>query len=288
MATLEKLVLDAKRISNRLSDKLVLGDSLINEIEFVNEQLKTLRTVSRQTFGVGSIERFASRKVGSCKCLSIQVHDKFDVLNELSRNKSNQNLAIQKKYPHIQEIQHENRELRACLQDYQRTMEHVMTKYREHTQQKILNSKFTFTSNTVRENRTNIFYCPRRISILNLIFPFQIAEDNSKHEQISEMVELMRRAAVMDEDKEFAGMELINKLSIENQGLREMLQISKEFGSQAANDENEERSEVTPEIQCNDDVEKPAVEQRLTGRRAGFLFFFFFVTFKENKSEIYN
>lgn len=47
MATLEKLVLDAKRISSRLNDKLVLGDSLMNEIEFVNEQLKTLKTVSR-------------------------------------------------------------------------------------------------------------------------------------------------------------------------------------------------------------------------------------------------
>lgn len=45
--TLEKLVLDAKRISNRLNDKLVLGDCLINEIEFVNEQLKTLRNVSQ-------------------------------------------------------------------------------------------------------------------------------------------------------------------------------------------------------------------------------------------------
>lgn len=78
-----------------------------------------------------------------------KVQDKYDVLNELSRNKSNQNLAIQKKYPHIQEIQHENRELRACLQDYQRTIEHVMTKYREHTQQKIMNSKFTFTTNAV-------------------------------------------------------------------------------------------------------------------------------------------
>lgn len=43
--SLEKLVLDAKRISNRLNDKLVLGDSLTNEIEVVNEQLKTLRTV---------------------------------------------------------------------------------------------------------------------------------------------------------------------------------------------------------------------------------------------------
>lgn len=46
MATLEKLLLDAKRISNRLNDRLVLGDSLINEIESVNDQLKTLRTVS--------------------------------------------------------------------------------------------------------------------------------------------------------------------------------------------------------------------------------------------------
>jgi len=201
--TLEKLVLDAKRISNRLNDKLILGDSLINEIEFVNEQLKTLRNV----------------------------HDKFDVLNELSRNRSNQNLAIQKKYPHIQEIQHENRELRACLQDYQRTMEHVMTKYREHTQEKILNSKYTFTTNTM-------------------------ANDNSKHEQINEMVELMRKAAIIDEDKEFAEMELINKLFIENQGLREMLQISTQFGSQSPIPKEVE----IPENECNDQIEKCAVE----------------------------
>lgn len=46
MATLEKLVLDAKRISTRLNDNLLVGDSLINEIEFINEQLKTLKTVS--------------------------------------------------------------------------------------------------------------------------------------------------------------------------------------------------------------------------------------------------
>ncbi|KAJ6648910.1 FGFR1 oncogene partner 2 like, partial [Pseudolycoriella hygida] len=184
------LVLDAKRISNRLNDKLVLGDSLINDIEFVNEQLKTLRNV----------------------------HDKFDVLNELSRNKSNQNLAIQKKYPHIQEIQHENRELRACLQDYQRTMEHVMTKYREHTQQKITNSKFTFSTST-------------------------LPDDYSKYEQIDEMLNLMRRAAEIGESKELADIVLINKLATENQGLRELLKISKEFGSQSREPKEEEKLE---------------------------------------------
>lgn len=90
----------------------------------------------------------------------------------------------------------------------------------------------------------------------------QIAEDSSKHEQINEMVELMRKAAVIDEDKEFAEMELINKLSTENQGLREMLQISREFGSQTAEKEIEERveSEISPVIECTDEVEKPAME----------------------------
>lgn len=83
-----------------------------------------------------------------------------------------------------------------------------------------------------------------------------MAEENSKHEQINEMVELMRKAATIDEDKEFAEMELINKLFIENQGLREMLQISKEFGSQTAETKNEER----PEIVCNDEVERPVIE----------------------------
>lgn len=44
-----------------------------------------------------------------------------------------------------------------------------------------------------------------------------MSDDKNKHEQINEMVELMRRAADIEEDKEFDEMELINKLFIENQ-----------------------------------------------------------------------
>lgn len=69
-------------------------------------------------------------------------------------------------------------------------------------------------------------------------------EDNYKIEQINEMVELMRKAAGADEDKEFAEMELINKLFIENQGLREMLKISEEFGSQTPERDAEEEPSV--------------------------------------------
>lgn len=83
------------------------------------------------------------------------------------------------------------------------------------------------------------------------------AEDDSKHEQINEMVELMRKAAGIDEDKEFAEMELINKLSIENRGLREMLQISREFGSQASETKTDDRPSV---MECNDVTGTPAIE----------------------------
>lgn len=52
--------------------------------------------------------------------------------------------AINAEHPHIREIQMENRELRSCLQDHQRALEHIMSKYREHTQKKILNSQIQF------------------------------------------------------------------------------------------------------------------------------------------------
>lgn len=70
------------------------------------------------------------------------------------------------------------------------------------------------------------------------------------------MVELMRKAAVIDEDKEFAEMELIKKLFVENQGLREMLRISKEFGSQTPETKIEKRSEM----ESHDQVEKNETE----------------------------
>lgn len=83
-----------------------------------------------------------------------------------------------------------------------------------------------------------------------------MADDSSKHGQINEMVELMRKAAVIDEDKEFAEMELINKLFIENQGLREMLKISTEFGSQTPETKIEEQQV----IECNNEGESSAIE----------------------------
>lgn len=51
---------------------------------------------------------------------------------------------IHQENPQIREIQQENKQLRASLEDHQRALELVMAKYREHTQKKILNSKINF------------------------------------------------------------------------------------------------------------------------------------------------
>lgn len=64
-------------------------------------------------------------------------------LNKLARGRTNNQMlaVINNENPNYREIQQENRELKACLEDYQRTIELVMTKYRQHAQEQILNNK---------------------------------------------------------------------------------------------------------------------------------------------------
>ena len=59
-------------------------------------------------------------------------------------------------HPDVRDVQIENRELRMCLQDYQRALEHIMTKYREHTQKKILNSKINFNYKLFDEQQIDV------------------------------------------------------------------------------------------------------------------------------------
>lgn len=66
-------------------------DSLVSQSEAINENLVTLKLLQNE----------------------------FDNLNKLARKTTNQQLVktINNEYPHIREIQMENRELRACLND---------------------------------------------------------------------------------------------------------------------------------------------------------------------------
>lgn len=69
-------------------------------------------------------------------------------MNQLGRSSAKTNyqlvLKMNAEQPQVCDIEMENRELRSCLQDHQRALEHIMSKYREHTQKKILNSPITF------------------------------------------------------------------------------------------------------------------------------------------------
>lgn len=51
---------------------------------------------------------------------------------------------INQQNPQLREMHTENIRLRVSLEDHQRALEHIMSKYREHTQTALENSKINF------------------------------------------------------------------------------------------------------------------------------------------------
>lgn len=188
--TFEQIILDAKRIANRLKDREALGDSLLLESESVNKQIESMR----------------------------QFQDDIDILNKLARDRSNNQLItiIHQENPQIREIQQENRLLKAELEDYQHALEHIMSKYREHTQSKILNTKVNFVEAFSKHQQFN----ERKDEVIR-----------QQTQKIQEMAAVMQRASQLDEDQFNQEQEFLSKLMTENKGLRELLEISHKYGS---------------------------------------------------------
>lgn len=117
---IEQMILDAKRLANRLKEKENLADVLMNETQEVNYHLDSMR----------------------------QFQDDLNSLNILARSqdKSNQDMihVIHQENPHIREIQTENRQLKASIEEHQRTLELIMTKYRQQTQRQIKETRLDF------------------------------------------------------------------------------------------------------------------------------------------------
>lgn len=117
---IEQMILDAKRLANRLKEKETLADVLMNETQEVNYHLDSMR----------------------------QFQDDLNALNILARSqdKSNQDMihVIHQENPHIREIQTENRQLKASIEEHQRTLELIMTKYRQQTQRQIKETRLDF------------------------------------------------------------------------------------------------------------------------------------------------
>lgn len=188
--TFEQIILDAKRIANRLKDREALGDSLLLESESVNKQIESMR----------------------------QFQDDIDILNKLARERSNNQLItiIHQENPQIREIQQENRLLKAALEEHQHALEHIMSKYREHTQSKILNTKMNFVEAFSKHQQ----FSERKDELIR-----------QQTQKIQEMAAVMQRASKIDEEKFNQEQEFLSKLMTENKGLRELLEISRKYGS---------------------------------------------------------
>lgn len=96
----------------------MMADEIINESEKVNYQLDSMR----------------------------QFVDDLNALNALARERSNTDIIqhIHAENPQIREIQAENRQLKASIEEHQRAIELIMTKYRQHTQKQIQETKLDF------------------------------------------------------------------------------------------------------------------------------------------------
>ncbi|XP_016987543.1 FGFR1 oncogene partner 2 homolog [Drosophila rhopaloa] len=179
-----QMIMDAQRMASRVKDLDALGTALLEEAETNNRLVESLR----------------------------QYQDDIESLNRISNNKTNADMVnrIQQQNINSSEILKENRELKICIEDYERVMELMMQKYREHTVSKVLDSKFSFKE----------LYNERMWQVIR-----------EQREKINEMAAVMQRAASVDDGVVQRELQTISQLRLENETLRELLQISKQYGS---------------------------------------------------------
>ncbi|PSN42827.1 FGFR1 oncogene partner 2 [Blattella germanica] len=154
--TIQQIILDAKRLANRLKEHDSAADALLSQTQSVYKQIDAMK----------------------------QYQEEVGELNETARQRPHTVLVagIQQENRHLRELQQENRELRAALEEHQNALELIMSKYRQ---------------------------------------------------QVTKLVSstVMERAAETDDKNAFDEQELVSKLTTENKGLRELLEISCKFGS---------------------------------------------------------
>ena len=137
------------------------------------------------------------------------------------RPKSTLILGSQLENQRIQSLEHENRELSISLAEHQSALELIMNKYREQVLVMI------------KENGSNI------------PLPSSYSQPSEKELQLSEQIEemalVMRKSALIDENLAVKEIETMRSLQVENDNLRQLLNISNHTGS-----ENKRENPQTP------------------------------------------
>jgi len=104
--TVQQLLSDAKRLTGRLRDHDSATDGIISAAQDVLKEVEAMR----------------------------QYQEDIESLNTIAHNRPRAQLVlgIQQENRHIRQLQHENKELRAALEEHQNVLELIMSKYREH------------------------------------------------------------------------------------------------------------------------------------------------------------
>ncbi|KAG8224823.1 hypothetical protein J437_LFUL002270 [Ladona fulva] len=191
--TIQQILQDAKRLSNRLKEHDSTADELLTQAHYVYKQIDAMK----------------------------QYEDEVKCISEAGRQRPAAELVagIQQENWRLLELKTENKKLRESLEEHQGALEMIMTKYREHVAALLPKGRpdpveaLKCDKYEKEENRAS--HC------INLLL--------EKSEKICEMAAVMKRAIQLDDSlhKE----EMISKLTVENKGLRELLEISCEHGS---------------------------------------------------------
>ncbi|XP_076116346.1 FGFR1 oncogene partner 2 homolog isoform X2 [Mytilus galloprovincialis] len=136
-----------------------------------------------------------------------QYQDDINELNEIARHRPRSTLVlgIAQENRQIRELQQENKELCLSLEEHQSALELIMQKYREQIM-KLLQSNRVEKSIKTRQDQKN-----REIEQLI--------------DKISEMAAVMQKAASVDDQLSAHDHEKLTQLQLENNGLREILEV---------------------------------------------------------------
>ncbi|XP_076152560.1 FGFR1 oncogene partner 2 homolog isoform X2 [Alosa pseudoharengus] len=155
-----------------------------------------------------------------------QYQEEIEALNLVARHRPRSTLVmgIQQENRQIRELQHENKELRTSLEEHQSALELIMSKYREQVFRLLMASK--------RDD-------PAIVTQLK-------EQHTSAHlDKINEMASVMRKAIEVDEGRVCEDEERIKQLELENQGLRELLGISREAFQVLKRDEGSDSTSLS-------------------------------------------
>lgn len=180
---LEQLLGDARRLSCRLREHDSAADAVLGLAQATLKDVEAMK----------------------------QYQEDLEQLNAIAHHRPRAQLVlgIQQENRHIRQLQHENKELRATLEEHQNAIELIMSKYRQ--QMNILVHSTKLDKNVVNERKA------------------QLLQD--KTDQIYEMASIMQNSIKLDEENEVQDREIRTRLLTENRGLRELLEISRRNGS---------------------------------------------------------